>query len=49
MAETAGWDWEPGEKRIPVGEWNSRFEWVEEPYSFDPDKLLGIVKKTIDA
>jgi hypothetical protein len=41
MTDTVAWDWESGEKRIPVGDWNSRFEWVEEPYcSPDGTRLL---------
>ncbi len=44
MADTGAWDWETREKRVPVGDWNSRFEWVEEPYSsLDGERVAAIV------
>ncbi|MBI5590071.1 MAG: WD40 repeat domain-containing protein [Deltaproteobacteria bacterium] len=44
MTDTVAWDWETREKRIPVGDWNSRFEWVEEPYaSPDGERIAAIV------
>ena len=44
MADNESWDWEPGEKRIDVGEWRDQFNWVEEPQaSPDGEKIAAIV------
>jgi len=40
----SNWDWEAGEKKIPVAEWRDRFQWVEEPYaSPDGETVAAIV------
>lgn len=47
MADTSDWDWETREKRIPVRDWNSRFEWVEEPYSSpDGERVAAIINSS---
>ena len=44
MSETNQWDWETGQKNIPMSDWPERFGWVEEPYvSPDGEKVAAIV------
>ena len=44
MIDSNNWDWQIGEKRIPVGEWQNKYGWVEEPYvSPDGEKVAAIV------
>ena len=44
MEEKQSWDWSTGSKEIPVKEWESRFNWVEEPcISPDGESVASIV------
>ena len=44
MVDSKSWDWETGEKKIPLGDWKSRFKWVEEPYvSPDGERVAAVV------
>jgi len=44
MKDEKEWDWLPGEKQIPVKEWQDQFNWVEELHvSPDGEKIAGIV------
>jgi hypothetical protein len=31
MADTENWDWETGQKAIPLNDWRQQYRWVEEP------------------
>ncbi len=40
MIDGKHWDWETGQKKIPMADWQDRFDWVEEPYvSPDGEKV----------
>jgi hypothetical protein len=44
MEEKQSWDWNTDEKEIPVKEWETRFNWVEEPcISPDGERIASIV------
>ena len=44
MIDSRHWDWEPGEKKVPVAPWKEKYQWVEEPYaSPDGEKIAAIV------
>ena len=44
MIDGKHWDWETGQKKIPMADWQDRFDWVEEPYaSPDGEKVAAIV------
>ena len=44
MVDSRNWDWEPGEKRIPLDSWKENYQWVEEPYvSPDGESVANIV------
>ena len=36
MVDSNQWDWEIGEKKVAVGEWQNQFNWVEE-FCASPD------------
>lgn len=44
MKDKKTWDWQTIEKEIPVKEWQSHFNWIEEPHvSPDGEKIASIV------
>ena len=44
MVDSQSWDWNPGEKKISLGDWKENYQWVEEPYvSPDGEKIASIV------
>lgn len=36
MVDSQKWDWETGEKKVPLDSWKDEYQWVEEPYA-SPD------------
>ncbi|MBU1570760.1 MAG: WD40 repeat domain-containing protein, partial [Proteobacteria bacterium] len=46
MNSTKNWDWDEEKKLIAdIGEWKSRYQWIEEPYvSPDGEKIATVVK-----
>lgn len=44
MKDKTAWDWQSEKKEIPVKEWESRFNWIEEPHvSPDGERIASIV------